>query len=194
MNDFVIVRGQKIALTSIFSWVDEHKKGKPRQQKVNIVKLLSGGKTLTSRQIHSLMAEPPRDISSTRRAITYLVEDGILISPYQQRCQYTQKLVKVYRINDNVKQLKARREKPIKTEEFLVIRKKDDDSIIAFGIYRAEDKKHAVTGWLAMVGLSTDERPNCEAIPKSHLKHGYHFQTKIAMDLLGDQPVQTRMF
>jgi len=94
------IRGKTIALTSILLKEGEIKKGNFNAQEVQVLKVLSGDRILTSRQIHTLMEKPPTDISSTRRAITNLKGKGLIFVPDRANCKITGKLVRRYQIQD----------------------------------------------------------------------------------------------
>jgi len=94
------IRGKTIALTSILSKEGEIKKGNFNAQEVQVLKVLSGDKVLTSRQIHTLMEKPPTDISSTRRAITNLKGKGLIFVPDRANCKITGRLVRRYQIQE----------------------------------------------------------------------------------------------
>ncbi|HMQ47942.1 MAG TPA: hypothetical protein PKA00_11155 [Saprospiraceae bacterium] len=96
----IVKKRRKTAYTSIVSHGEEIASGNYKTQESQILRILEGGRVMNKRQIHKEMCArfKPLDPSSAARAINMLVNNERIVIDKLDKCPYTGKTVRFYKI------------------------------------------------------------------------------------------------
>jgi len=184
MNDntqTIMVRGQRIALTSILARDHNVREGKFKDQEAQVMVTLSEDRILTSRQIHELMSNPPLDISSTRRAITYLKDRGLITIHGTAKCDFSGRHVRTYQIQDLKEQMdlfKADKARSTKRRKKFMVATTAGTNLKSIDVILAVDISEAREQFLA----GYDGTDPVMVWPVSKLKAGFSWPPKQIQD------------
>ena len=96
---------KRVAETSILAHREEQQKGTYQTQENQVLNLLRD-RTLNSRQIHEAMCRIKYlDLSSTRRAISSLLDQNLIRIAKIDRCPITKRKVRYYQTTKDAEQL-----------------------------------------------------------------------------------------